>query len=84
MGEHPAFAPLAHLSITGAYLRCDLLVAALRILKRLQNDPRTHHPSLRGCVSADELMKLFDFFGCQFYGISGPGTSHVYHLPDPV
>src|SRR5579885_2412111 len=84
MGKQPAFAPFAHLPITGTYLCCDLLVAALWLLSCLQNDPRTHHLSLRGFVSADELVKLFDFFCCQFYWISGPGTSHVYHLPDPV
>jgi hypothetical protein len=47
MAEHPAFAPLTHLPITAAYVRCDLLVAAFRMLKRLQNDPRTYHLSLR-------------------------------------
>jgi hypothetical protein len=47
MGEYPAFAPFAYLPITGAEVRGDLLVAAFRMLKRLQNDPRTYHLSLR-------------------------------------
>jgi len=46
---------------TLAHLRHDLLIAALRMLIRLQNDPRTHGLGLRRCVSADELVKLFDF-----------------------
>jgi hypothetical protein len=65
-------------------MRCDLLVAALRMLERVQNDPCTYHLSLRRFVSADELVKLFNFYCCQFYRISGSGTSHVYHLPDPL
>src|SRR5207245_1514769 len=54
------------------------------MLRRLQNDPRTHGLGLRRFVSVGELVKLFDFFCRQFYWISGPGTSHWHHLPDPV
>jgi hypothetical protein len=67
MGGHPAFAPLAHLPITGAHLRRNLLVAALGMLRGLQNDPRTHGLGLRRCMSTDELVQSFDFFCCQFY-----------------
>jgi hypothetical protein len=67
VGGHPAFAPLAHLPITGADVRGDLLVAALRMFKRLQNDPCTHRLGLGRVVSTDELVKLFDFLCCQFY-----------------
>ncbi len=69
---------------TLAHLRRNLLVATLGMLRRVQNDPRTHGLGLRRFVSADELMKLFDFFCRQFYWISGSGTSHWHHLPDPV
>src|SRR6266566_7354616 len=37
VSAHPAFAPLAHLPITGAHLRRNLLVAALGMLTRVQN-----------------------------------------------
>src|SRR5258708_17933722 len=51
---------------TLAHLRRNLLVATLRMLRRVQNDPRTHGLRLTRSVSADELLKLFEFFWRQF------------------
>lgn len=84
MRFHPAFAPLAYLPIAGAYLRCNLLVAALRMLEGVQNDLRPRHLSLRGVVRADNVMELLNFCCHEFDGIDGSGTSHVFHLLDPL
>src|SRR5260370_18440720 len=56
VGGHPAFAPLAHLPITGAHLRRNLLVAALRMLRRVLNYPPTHDLRLRRFFGAYEFV----------------------------
>jgi hypothetical protein len=57
----PTLTPLAHLPIGGTNLRGNLLVAALRMFKRVQQDLRSDDLCMRRRVRSDEMAQ----FACQ-------------------
>src|ERR1043165_5455513 len=79
----PSATPFAHGPICRAAESRNLLIALLRMAVGAKQDPCSQGLCLWRRRRANKLLKLFRFITCQFYWITGLGTTHLFVPPCP-